>query len=243
MPLRPALAGGAIIALLLTGCAGTPEPETSPRTAASGTTARTASPEPTATPEPSPTSTPVGEGTAGPIPAVTAIVLHPRTLDFLAADGTTVDSVALTEPDDAAKIISHVLEVSPAVEHLDNGYCGEPSTVSTWPGGLILTERSDGSEWWSGVARYFVTFEGPGYDGVSFQTEGGYKVGDRVTADSGVPGAMRTLDADGSLFMKFATELGDPNPPERQGWGVIASGYDWVIEEVHAPAPLDIGRC
>jgi hypothetical protein len=44
MTLRPALAGAAIIALLLTGCANPPERETRPRAASSSTPAATPTP-------------------------------------------------------------------------------------------------------------------------------------------------------------------------------------------------------
>ncbi len=247
MTVRPALAGAAILALLLTGCAGASAPGNG-RTDAAGSTSETtpmATPEPTVTPEP--TGTPEPTPTGDPVPAVTSIVLHPRTIDFLAADGTTVDSTALVDsPDDAAELITEARGTAPTVEEAteERGFCGLPTTYSTWPGGIILIARPDGSPWWRDIAAYFVRLEGSGHNGVTFQTAGGYTVGEVVTEDAGVPGTMRTLESeDKSIQQRFISELGAPDPGEYDAWGVVAYGHDWVIDEIWAPNELDHGRC
>jgi hypothetical protein len=243
MTLRPALAGAAIIALLLTGCASTPEAENSVRATGSSTgiatPAQTETPEPaatvtpatespatetpaTATPEtqPSPTAAPV----ADEIPEVTAIVLRPHSIDFLAADGQKVDSAATNgSADEATKVISYVLGEGPVVTSRNQGHCVPPSTVSTWPGGLMLTERLDGRVW-PNDATYQVLVDGAGYGGVSYQTAGGYTVGDRYENTSGLTDHW------------FAAEIGNPEAHEVGHWGTMVLASDNVITLIKSPA-------
>jgi hypothetical protein len=229
MTLRPALAGAAIIALLLTGCANPPERDNSPRATASSapitTPEQTETPEPTetpttATPTPSPPSAPV----ADEIPEVTAIVLRPHSIDFLAADGQKVDSAATNgSADEAKKIISFVLGEGPVVTSTDRGDCILPTTVSTWPGGLVITERLDGRVW-PNDATYQVLIDGAGYGGVSYQAAGGYEVGDRYENTSGF------------THHWFAAEIGNPEAHEVGHWGTMARATDDVITLIKSPA-------
>jgi len=252
MTLRPALAGIAIIALLLTGCADMPERENRPRAAASSvpaatpeqtaTAEQTAMPEQTAmheqrvmpeqteTPEPAATATPetAPSPTIAPvvdeIPEVAAIVLRPHSIDFLAADGQRVDSAAMNGPaDQAAKIISYVLKESPVVTSPGAGPCILPSKVSTWPGGLVITERLDGY-FWPERASYQVLIDGPGYGGVSYRAAGGYRVGDRYETDTGFTDHW------------FAAEIGNPEAHEVGHWGTMALARDNVIALFKSPA-------
>jgi len=182
---------------------------------------------------------PVTDPVADAIPAVTSIVLHAHTIDFLAADGTKVDSAAMNGPaDQAAKIITYVLKTSPTVELTDAAECARPYKVSTWPGGLAITERRDGSAWWEGRATYRVVLTGSGYGDVAYESAGGYTVGEPIDSDTGVPGTQGNTEANSleSPYEWFAAEIGNPEAPVTGHWGVMVAARDNVITMVWSPA-------
>jgi hypothetical protein len=248
MTLRPALAGVAIFALLLTGCASTPKSDAGSFSTASGDAEVTPTPTPTVTtePAPAPVNAPVVDPTVAPIPLVTSIVLHPNTIDFLAADGTTVDSANLSgSADEAAKAISDVLKTPPTVETIDQAWCGAPGKTRTWPGGLLLIELTDAYSSWTPVpSQFIVTLHGSGHGDVTFEGAGGYKIGDHIPDAAGVPGTQiyAVDDSPPTTWQKFAAELNDPKAPEHQAWGVIVSSTNNVVDVVSTPWHL-IGDC
>jgi hypothetical protein len=253
MTLRPTLAGVAIIALLLTGCAGTPNSDTSSRSTVSSTGEVAPTPTTTVTLEPTATSEPAsapanvaGDPTVAPVPAVTSIVLHPNTIDFVAADGTTVDSADLSgSADEAANVISYVLKAQPTVKTGDQAWCGAAGKTRTWPGGLLLIELRDAYSSWTPVpSQFIVTLHDSGYGDVTFEGAGGYKIGDHIADDAGVPGTQTYAvdDSPPTTWQKFAAEVDDPKASEHEAWGVIVSATNNVVDIVSTPWHV-IGDC
>jgi hypothetical protein len=240
MTLRPAFVGAAIIALLLTRCAGTAE-------SAPGATA-TSTPTPSGTPDATGLATPgsTGEPAIDPVPAVDSIVLHPHAIDFLTADGTAVDSVSMDAPaDDAKEAITLVLKTSPSVGLTDREVCGNSSRISTWPGGLSIVERPGEGTWWTGMSEYQVILEGQGHGGIRFEAAGGYGVGDPFTSDAGVSGTLGSTENDSPkvTFQWFAAEVANPDAPELERWGVSVTGVNWVVDRITSPKNVFAESC